>query len=752
MNASDAQNSNEVDLDLYLSALKRSRRIIWKSVIVSLSLAVLYLLLAEPQYPANVLIQADTPTVSSVSFSPDLESLAPPTDSVLATIEVLASRRVLGSVVKELNLDIEAEPNFFPLIGAPVSRILDIFFPIFDGLRVPPPGLARYAWGGEVIEVEQFDVPEYFEDEEFALFAKEGGEFELLDEDDNVIIAGKVGEIAVGRVKLPNESDGEVSILITKLIARPGTEFSVAKLPFVTTLEELQEDLGVAEVTATSGVVEVTFEGPKAEKTALIVNTLARTYVEQTKKVRTDEIDRVLEFVSEQLPNAERSLRAAEQDLARYHQDFGNVDVSLETTTLVTQLAEQERQLSDFELVRLDYERKYTKDHPNRVALQNKIAQLQGERDELLGEIAKLPASEIAAANVQRTVDIASQLYLLLLEKEQDLRVARAGLTIDSRIVDHAVVAEAPSQPLYLIVPPVAVALGGFVGVVLILFRKRNLLAITSAATLEGLGYPVIAAVPVSRRQARVEKNRPRKRASKVRLLSAVAPMDPAIQALRGLRNFLLYPATDTDSDRRVLVFFGAIPSQGKTFVALNLAYLIAEAGKDVVIVDADFGRGHLHSLLDKEPTPGLSDYILDGTPLPEILQRIDEPFHAGSSPGSLSLLGSGKDVIDPSVLFFSEGFPGLLSALEERFDVIVVATPPVNTSPDAESAAKILRGRNFMVLRAGDLVPDDLSISAQRLSRNGQRLDGVVLNCVEPTGRDISGTGKGQFTNKLGG
>ena len=136
--------------------------------------SLLYVWLAEPIYRADALVHIE---------QQNDRSLAPST-----AIEVLQSYSLLGAVVESEGLDIEITPNYFPGIGLAIARSHDAKGG--DAVNTPLLGLSGFAWGGEQIEIEQFET--YLQDVDYTLVAEENSYYRLMLNDKN-ILRGRVG-------------------------------------------------------------------------------------------------------------------------------------------------------------------------------------------------------------------------------------------------------------------------------------------------------------------------------------------------------------------------------------------------------------------------------------------------------------------------------------------------------------------------------------------------------------------------------
>jgi tyrosine-protein kinase Etk/Wzc len=121
------------------------------------------------------------------------------------------------------------------------------------------------------------------------------------------------------------------SIYISKLIARPGTEFKVVRRSTETAVELLRRVFIAKERGKKSGIVEVTLNGPEQEKIGLILDEILKTYVRQNVNKRSAEAEKTLKFLENQLPNLKKEMETAEATYNSYRQSRGSLDLNIET-------------------------------------------------------------------------------------------------------------------------------------------------------------------------------------------------------------------------------------------------------------------------------------------------------------------------------------------------------------------------------------------------------------------------------------
>jgi tyrosine-protein kinase Etk/Wzc len=669
-----------------------------------------YFAIATPIYRSDVVVQVEDQTKSVAGLS-ELSSLL--SDKTADTeMEILRSRSLLGAVVDQLNLQIVTEPRRFRILGL-ISRR-------YRGSQPAPAllGLASYAWGGERITVPRMDVPEDLLDAPFTLVAGDGGRYQLLGPDGRQVLAGEVGKAAAG-----GQGDRRVEIFVSDLVARPQTQFLVKKRRRLHVIEELQERLRIGERTKKTGVLVVALEGPDPVKAAAILDAVATTYVRQNVERKSAEAAKTLEFLETQLPTLKANLDAAETALKGYQVQKGTLDLSREAQSMLEQSVSIEKALSEAEMQRSDLRQRFTESHPALLSLTDKIEKLRASRAAINARMRDLPGTELDSARLTRDVKVAGELYNVLLNKAQELRVVKSGTIGNVRILDQASVPDAPVSPKSALVMLLSLVLGLTAGVAVAFTRKSLYAGVDDPEMVEHVtGVSVYATVPRSSRQASLSRAGDKRGAQA--LLAAVDPADAAVEAMRSLRTGLQFALVEAKNN--IIVVTGPTAEVGKSFVTVNLGHVMASAGRRVLVIDADLRRGRIHKLFGGQRHPGLSD-VLSGTAL------LADAVHK-SPLEALHWLPTGRIPPNPAELLGSERFERMLSELASRYDLVLIDTAPILPVTDAALIGRHA-GTTLLVLRAGAHPVREILSAVKRLAQNGVRVQGAVFN-------DVSGAG----------
>jgi tyrosine-protein kinase Etk/Wzc len=504
--------------------------------------------------------------------------------------------------------------------------------------------------------------------------------------------------------------------------ARPGTHFTVMRQDPLTTFDELRRRLTVSERGEQTGILELSLEGTDNEQTAATLSAIANIYLRQNVERRSVEAANSLEFINNQLPELKAQVETAEQALNNFRVKQGAVDLSLETQGLLEQLTEVEGKLSEIQLERVERSQLFTAEHPSMVVLDEQQRELERTREGLAEQIRGLPDAEQNALRLTRDSRVSNELYTLLLNRVQELRVVRAGTVGNVRIIDAAFVPRIPVKPRKALIVGIGLLLGLAVAFGFVLLRDRLDTSIRDPKVLEQtFGMPVYAIIP---RSAAEVHARARRNSGKW-LLAMSDTHDPAVESLRSLRTsieFLFH-----DAPNRVIAIGAAAPDAGKSFVSANLGALLAQAGKTVLVIDGDLRRGHLHRELGVDRRPGLSDVLGGSAKVGDCVRQVDK---------RLFLLPSGTAVPNPAELLARPRLVLVLAELTKLYNIIVIDSPPVLAASEAVTLAR-LAGVNLLVVRSGRQKRREVDIALDRFEQGGVTPQGFVFNDLSAGSRE---------------
>jgi tyrosine-protein kinase Etk/Wzc len=673
-----------------------------------------YCYLAKPIYSADAHVrveqsdntsQALTQTQTGAAINSSNGAL--PTD---AEIEMIKSRGVVAPVVAQCKLNFSVSPMTLPVLGSLSAHLAKP-----GTLAKPWFGLTSYAWGGERIDVDSVDVVPELEGKQMTLTALGNDRFSLASPDGGgTLLEGRVGELASGH---------GVSIKVTQLVARPGTRFAVVRANDLDAIAGFQSAIKVEEQGKATGVIQISLENENPARGAQIANALAASYLQQHIESKQADASKMLEFLQSEQPRLKADLEHAEAALTEYQSKSGSINPTDEAKVYLEGSITYEAQISALHLQISSLEQRYEASHPALIVARQQLGQLETERARFNDRFRNLPTSEVKAVSLQRDAKVAEDIYVLLLNRVQELSVQKAGTGGNVHIVDAALRPGAPVKPKKVLIMSAAVMLGLILGAGFVFARRAIFAGIVDPDKVERLaGLPLFGLVPMSVEQVKLDADvkrlpeRDRERA--VPILAAVRPNDVCVEIMRSLRTSMQFSLMEARN--HVVMLTGPASGIGKSFLTTNLAVLLAASGKKVLLIDADMRRGKLERSFGLERANGLAELLAGTIGLEQAIRTTRLPM--------LAFMPAGKRPENPSELLMSPRLQQYLEGLGRVYDVVFIDTPPVLAVTDASIIGK-LSGTNFLVLRSGAHNETEISESIRRLRTAGIPLAGAIMN-----------------------
>ncbi len=573
------------------------------------------------------------------------------------------------------------------------------------------------------------DVPSDLLGEKLHLVAGVDGDYVLFDRKGEQLLAGKVGTLATG---------AGMTMQVSEMRAHPGMRFQVTRLEERSVVNRLQKAVVVTEAGKNSGILRLAYEGVEPELVRTVLQQVASAYVSQNVERGSAEASAQLKFVREQLPVVRVQVETAQAALSDYQTRANSVDLALQTKGLLDQEVAIEAALQQLQLQRAEMEGKFTRDHPAYRTLLRQVGDLEERRRGFAGQVRRLPEAQQELLRLTRDLKVANEMYTAMLNQVQQLDVARAGSVGNVRIVDAAEVDKStPVAPRRLLIVAIGMMTGLFLSIGLVLLRKLMSRGIEDPAQIEALGMSVYAAIPLSVQQQSELSIQP-SGVVEAKLLALINPADLAVEAIRSLRTSLHFARLE--SKNNVVVISGATPGAGKTFVSSNLAGVVAQAGQRVLIIDADMRKGVLHKIFGTKQGPGLSELLAGSA----VLERV---VHTVPGLETLSFISRGAIPPNPSELLMHRNFTDLLTEVGERFDLIIIDTPPILAVTDAAIVGSHA-GICLLVARCGLNQRRELESARNRFEQNKVQLKGVVFNAVKRKATDSYGYGYYEYSS----
>ncbi|MCJ4717095.1 polysaccharide biosynthesis tyrosine autokinase [Klebsiella pneumoniae] len=687
-------DADEIDLGRLLGELVDHRKLIIAVTSLFTLCALIYALFATPIYQADALIQVEQKQANAIlsNLSQMLPDSQPQSEPEIA---LLKSRMILGKTVDDLNLQAVIKPKYFPIFGRGWQRL--------SGKKDGELVVSRLY----LPTSEDIDVPKV------ELTVKDNEHFVV--KGDDFTFNGKVGELL---------DDKGISIKVDKIDAEPGSKFTISYITRLEAITKLQEVLSVADQGKDTGILVLSITGDNPELITNIIDSISNNYLSQNIARQAAQDAKSLEFLSNQLPKVRNDLDVAEDKLNEYRRKNDSVDLSLEAKSVLEQIVNVDNQLNDLTFRESEISQLYTKEHPNYKALMEKRKTLQEEKAKLNKRVSVMPETQQEILRLSRDVESGRAVYMQLLNRQQELNIAKSSAIGNVRIIDNAVAQTKPVKPKKIVIILIGFIFGSVVAIGIVLLRVFLRRGIESPEQLEELGINVYASIPVSEAFA----NNAVKKASwknknydiKQAFLAVENPADLAIEAIRGLRTSLHFAMME--SRNNILMISGASPNAGKTFVSTNLAAVIAQSGKKVLFIDTDMRKGYTHNLFNVENTKGLSD-ILSGK---LAVERAIQPL----SMAGFDFIARGAVPPNPAELLMHKNFDALLSWASQNYEIVVLDTPPILAVTDAAIIGNYV-GTTLLVARFEQNTAKEIEVSVRRFEQSGVIVKGCILNGI---------------------
>ena len=745
INGTSMSNEEESELLPLLLLLWSKKILIGSLILVGCIVGALHALSKVPVYQADSLIQLETKN-SGITLSEDITDLMSNESEAVSEIEIIKSRMVLGEAVKQMQLDIVSEPKSFPLI----ANLLSLF-----RMTVPEwEWLSVYGLQGEELQVVSLQVNDRFLGKPFLVRKTSDSSYQIEDPD------GRVSDGAIGDVL--THRDNLFQIEIAEIYAKNGVEFKIQKQSELAAINRLRDSVTVAEKSRGSNLLSITVRDSKVSRAKETLDSILQIYVSQNIGRSSEEAEKSIAFLDQQLPVVLHDLSLAEKDLNEFRLQHESINLDLESASVLEQMVSLDTRISELSLEEAELSRLYTVAHPRYAAMLNKRAQLVKEKESLSSVVQTFPETQQEILKRTRNLEVNQHIYLQLLNKKQELNVLKASAVGNVRIIDNAMANPVPvgsGKLVSVILAAMLFMLAGCGYILLRFFLQRN---VDSPEDITKLGIPVYATVPRSITQ---DKHNGREY-----VVSRDNPTELTVEALRSLRTSLHFGMLD--NGKGIVSVTGPSPEIGKSFVATNLAYLAAESGAKVLLIDADMRRGSIGGLFGiRKSQPGLSEYLTGSAELeqvtnpvklmstsvslsenktktktsvlePELEAVLDGIDQIDTNPcepettvvddrGQLVVISRGSAPPNPSELLMKKRLPDFLDQVSKSYDLVVVDTPPVLAATDAMIIGEYA-DMNLMVVRHSKTSIHEMEEVVKAFSVNSVKMSGVILNSYD--------------------
>ncbi len=509
----------------------------------------------------------------------------------------------------------------------------------------------------------------------------------------------------------------------------------VQLLPEATLVKAYQGRLKVTTAVRSSSVLVLAFEDTSPERGADYINRLIYFYdlasLEDKNKVAAN----TLKFVEDRLKLISTELTDVEKDIQNYKTTTGIVDLSAESSFFLDKVKENDalisqvnirlgtlqelekyvqakpgnssivpatigiedptllgliKQALDLELQREKITKTLPETSPGVEAIDNQLRttkaniadniqslrklivntqqKLQTSNTKLESVIRTIPQKERILLDISRQQAIKSNLYTYLLQKREETALSFASAVSDMRVVDPAKTDYVPIKPNRRLIFSIALIIGLILPTIGLWFLDFINNKVSRKAQIEeATEVPVIGEIVQAQIKTPLE----------------VSPSSRSMlsEQIRALRTNIRFFNLNTQSDAQSILITSSISGEGKSFISLNLGASFAITDKKVLLMELDLRKPKIHKYLNVKNQKGLSTYLVGNASLDDVITQV--PNYP-----NFFFIPCGPIPPNPAELLSSNQMNKLVGELKERFDVILMDTPPIGLVTDAQIMA----------------------------------------------------------------
>jgi capsular exopolysaccharide synthesis family protein len=547
------------------------------------------------------------------------------------------------------------------------------------------------------------------------------------------IVMVKLGDPLVSQTRIINSQP-----VLEKAVIEAGLAGKDASPQEVNNIISFLKGAVSTEIIPNTNIIRIYVTHGDPKMAAQIANKVAEAYIWRNLEDKLKEVRQLKQFVEERLSDFEIKLKNSEEALANFKEKEVPSGIAIPL----------QNRLADLETKRSELLQRYTELHPE-------IKEIEKQISIVKEQLKQMPEKELEYSRLTRDVELYNNFYRMAREKLEFARIAEAEKLPETSLVDPADVPGSPISPNKRLNYFLGTVIGLMLGLACtFVFEQLD----TSIGTIEDvesyLKSPALGVIPYLRTAEDKKRNfiqrlwpkefigKEKTLRLRSQLLIHYSSSSPIFEAYRILRTNIQTEVFKEKIQGKILLFSSSGPEEGKSITISNLAIVMAQGGLHTLLIDADMRRSSIHKIFGlRQKEPGLCD-ILNGTIEPKEAIRTFTDILMGELgfdealkiPGldNLNILTSGSSTTNPAELISSAEMATLLVKLKEKFDLILVDSPPVLAVADPAILAPKTDGI-ILVYRVGKTARSVILRAKTQLIGSGVSVKGVILNNISP-------------------
>ena len=355
-----------------------------------------------------------------------------------------------------------------------------------------------------------------------------------------------------------------------------------------------------------------------------------------------------------------------------------------------------------------------------RLGLANQITALSEVQSTYKQRLKNLPHLEQQQRQLERNLQVSQSTYSLLLQKLQESRIAENQNVGNARRISAALVPEKPVAPRKSLFIGAGILLSSLISIATALILEATDKSVRTVAEVKELfGYTLLGVIPILEKPKKTNLRHTDSELLPPEVMVRDHPRSLISESYRMLQANLKF--LSSDKQIKVIVVTSAVPQEGKSTVAANLAMAMAQRERKVLLVDADLYCPLQHHIWDLSNQVGLSNVLVGEVEFKKAIKDVTN---------NLSVVTSGVMPPSPAALLDSKRMATLIEACSSNYDVAIVDTPSLSVAADAPIIGRMGDGV-LLVVRPGVVDSVNAAFAKQVLQQSGQNVLGLVVNGV---------------------